>query len=62
MNSRDVATSVLLELQRIRRKLDDIENCEDTCEMVFIAQELSADIEKLEQELDEQFELGMDEQ
>lgn len=55
----DVATSVYLDLQRIRSKLDDMENCVDEYEMIFVAQELSADIEKIESTLNLEFELGM---
>ncbi len=62
MNIRDYATGWLLSLQRIRFKLDDMENCEDGLEMIAIAQELSADIESIEQELDTQFELNMDDE
>lgn len=62
MGLRDVVTSVYLDLQRIRLKLDTLEDCVDEYEMIFVAQELSADINKIEQELDEQFELGMDEE
>lgn len=61
MNARDVATYIYLELQAIRRKLDDFENMEDGSEMVSVAQEISADIGILEGELNSEFELGMDE-
>lgn len=59
MNIRESMTLVLLDLQRIRYKLDDIENCIDFDEAIFVAQELSADIEKIESTLDLEFELGM---
>lgn len=62
MGIRDCGTSWYLELQRIRGRLDDIENCIDFDEAIFEAQELSADIETLERELDTQLELGMDEE
>ena len=60
MNIRDCATDWVLTLQRIRFKLDDMENCEDGCEMIAIAQELSADIEVLEERIDHELELNMD--
>lgn len=62
MGFRDVATDVYIQLQSIRAKLDDIENCIDFDEAIFVAQELSADVETLEQTLDVQFELGMNEE
>ena len=62
MGIRDCATGWYLELQRIRRKLDDIENCIDFDEAIFVAQELSADIETLENQIDLELELGMDEE
>jgi primosomal protein N'' len=62
MNIRDYGTSWYTELQRIRQRLDDIENAEDFDEAIFCAQELSADIETLEREIDTQLELGMDEE
>ena len=62
MGIRDYGTSWYLELQRIRQRLDNIENCIDFDEVIFEAQELSADIETLERELDTQLELGMDEE
>lgn len=60
MNIRDYGTSWYIELQRIRQRLDDIENCDGFGEAIFVTQELSSDIEKLEQELDVQLELDMD--
>ena len=62
MNIRDVGTLWYTELQRIRSKLDDVENCIDFDEAIFIAQELSADIETLENQIDLELELGMDEE
>lgn len=59
MNIRDVATNWVLTLQCIRFKLDDMENCEDGLEMIAIAQELSADIEVLEERIDHELELNM---
>lgn len=55
--SKKFGKSILAELQRIRYKLDDMENCEDGEEMIFISQELSADIEKIEELVDEKFKL-----
>lgn len=55
--SKKFGKSILAELQRIRYKLDDMENCEDAEEMIFISQELSADIEKIEELVDEKFKL-----
>lgn len=62
MGIRDVGTHWYLELQRIRRKLDDIENCLDFDEAIFVAQELSADIQTLETSIDLELELGMGEE
>lgn len=62
MGFRDVATDVYIKLQSIRSKLSDIENCIDFDEAIFVAQELSADVETIEQTLDVEFELGMDEE
>jgi sigma54-dependent transcription regulator len=62
MNIRDYGTSWYLELEGVRQRLDDIENCIDFDEAIFCAQELSADIETIQQELDTQLELGMDEE
>jgi len=62
MNNREFATDLCLSLFRIRCKLDDIENCEDGHEMIAIAQELSADISGLEDDLDNHFDLRMDEE
>lgn len=55
--SKKFGKSVIAELQRIRYKLEDMENCEDGEEMIFIAQELSADIEKMEELVEEKFKL-----
>jgi hypothetical protein len=38
MNIRDYGTSWYLELQRIRQRLDDVENCIDFDEAIFCAQ------------------------
>lgn len=62
MNIRDYATDWVLTLQRIRFKLDDMENCEDGCEMIDIAQELSADILRIEEEMGSELELNMDDE
>lgn len=62
MNNRDFATDLVLTLQRIRFKLDDMENLEDGMEMINIAQELSADIASLEEDIDTEFNLNMDEE
>lgn len=62
MNNRDFATDLVLSLQRIRFKLNDVENCEDGEEMISIAQELSADIASLEEDIDVEFNLNTDEE
>lgn len=55
--SKKFGKSVIAELQRIRYALDNMENCEDGEEMIFISQELSADIERLEESVEEKFKL-----
>lgn len=55
--SKKFGKSVIAELQRIRYVLDNMENCEDGEEMIFISQELSADIERLEESVEEKFKL-----
>lgn len=55
--SKKFGKSVIVELQRIRYALDNMENCEDGEEMIHISQELSADIERLEESVEEKFKL-----
>lgn len=55
--SKKFGKSIIAELQRIRYLLDNMENCEDGEEMIFISQELSTDIEKLEELVEEKFKL-----
>lgn len=55
--SKKFGKEVLHQLQGIRYKLDDMENCEDGEEMIHICQELSADIESIEQMVDVKFKL-----
>lgn len=55
--SKKFGKSVIAELQRIRYVLDNMENCEDGEEMIHISQELSADIDSLEQVVEEKFKL-----
>jgi predicted RNA-binding protein with EMAP domain len=55
--SKKFGKSVIAELQRIRYVLDNMENCEDGEEMIHIAQEISADVESLEQVVEEKFKL-----
>lgn len=55
--SKKFGKSIIAELQRIRYVLDNMENCEDGEEMIFISQELSADIEKMEELVEEKFKL-----
>lgn len=55
--SKKFGKRVIAELQRIRYALDNMENCEDGEEMIFISQELSADIERLEELVEEKFKL-----
>lgn len=62
MGIRDVGTHWYLELQCIRRKLDCIENCIDFDEAIFVAQELSADIQTLETSIDLELALEMGEE
>lgn len=53
--SKKFAKSVIEELQKIRYKLDNIENCEDGMEMIHIAQELSSDVESIEEIIEEKY-------
>lgn len=55
--SKKFGKSVIAELQRIRYVLDNMENCEDGEEMIAIAQEISADVERLEESVEEKFKL-----
>lgn len=55
--SKKFGKSLIVELQRIRYVLDNMENCEDAEEMIFISQELSSDIDSLEQVVEEKFKL-----
>lgn len=55
--SKKFAKSLIHELQKIRYKLDDMENCEDDSEMIAICQELSADIDGLEESIEDKFKL-----
>jgi hypothetical protein len=55
--SKKFGNDVLQLLQKIRYKLDDMENCEDGEEMIFISQELSADVEIIEEMIDTKFKL-----
>lgn len=59
MNIRDVGTVWYLDLQRIRNTLDNFENFDDAHEMIAVAQELSADIERLENQIDIELDLEM---
>jgi len=45
---------LISEMQRIKHMLNDMENCEDGCEMIAISQELACDIESLEDKLMEE--------
>lgn len=62
MNIRDCGTYWYNELQRIRTQLDDLENCVDFYEAIFVAQELSSDIQAIQVDMDLELELGMDEE
>lgn len=55
--SKKIARMLIEELDRIRFKLDDMENCEDGLEMVAIAQDLSADIDRLQEVIENKFKL-----
>lgn len=55
--SKKFGKNLIKELQNIRYKLGDVENCEDGEEMIHIAQELSCDIETIEQLIEEKFKL-----
>lgn len=46
--------NLLDELMRIRMSLDNMEDCEDGEEMIAIAQELSSDINTLEEKIHEE--------
>lgn len=55
--SKKFGKELLKQLQTIRYKLDDMENCEDGEEMIHICQELSTDIESIEEMVDIKFQL-----
>lgn len=62
MNLRDAGTAWYIDLQRIKNRLDDMENCEDISEMIAICQELSADIDSIIYDIDMELELTMEEE
>lgn len=62
MNVRDAGTAWYIDLQRIKNRLDDMENCEDISEMIAICQELSADIDSTIYDIDMELELNMEEE
>lgn len=55
--SKKFGKSLIAKLQRIRYVLDNMENCEDGEEMIAISQELSSDVDSLEQVIEEKFKL-----
>ena len=55
--SKKFGKALLGQLQAICYKLDNMENCEDGEEMIFVSQELSADIESLEEQVEDKYDL-----
>lgn len=55
--SKKFGKEVISKLQKIRWTLDNMENCEDFDEAVHLCQELSCDIEGLEEKVCEKFKI-----
>lgn len=55
--NKEFGEELVRQLSHIRRVLDDMENMEDGMEMIHAAQELSADIDTLEEKVLEVFDL-----
>lgn len=47
------ADKLIRELQRIRYRLEDMQNCEDGCEMIAVSLDLASDIAAIEEGLDD---------
>lgn len=62
MNFRDHGTRIFMDIQRIRMKLDDIQNCGDLEEAIADVSEISSELHDIEQDLNESFELNMEEE
>lgn len=62
MNVRDAGTAWYIDLERVKNRLDNMENCEDISEMIAICQELSADIDSTMYDIDKYLELNMEEE
>lgn len=56
--SKKYIRGILKDLQIIRYKLEDMQNCEDFDEAIAISLELACDIESIEESLDDKFKLG----
>ena len=62
MGIRDYATDWYLQLYCVMSKLNTLEDCEDSSEMIELARELSADIHSVLESIDSELELDMEEE
>lgn len=62
MNIRDCAIHWYLDLHEVMRKLNTLDDCEDSSDMIELARELSCDIDTTLGQIDSEFELDMQEE
>lgn len=55
--SKKFGRSVLEQLQTIRYKLEGVQNCEDGEEMIAISLDIACDLEKVEEEIQTEFDI-----
>lgn len=55
--SKKFVRSLIKELQSIRYKLEDLQNCEDSVEMIICSLELAVDLEQIEEQIQEKFDI-----
>lgn len=55
--SKKFGKQIVQQLERIRSYLDTMEDCEDGMEMIHIAQELSTDMEAIQELIEEKYNL-----
>lgn len=62
MNVMDYATQFYFDIERVRLKLDSIENCGDLEEAIADVQEISAELHSIQQDMNTSFDLRMEEE
>lgn len=55
--SKKFAKDIVRKLQAIRYKLEDMQNCEDGHEMIVVALDLACDLEQIEEQLGEKYDI-----